>query len=107
MKLLRWMGINLGIEAHKLTSAFEDCNQGIRMNYYPPCLEADKVIGLSPHSDATALTLLVQINQVQGLQIKKGCKWVPVDPIPDAIIVNIGDVLEVISILYISIPSNF
>lgn len=65
------------------------------MNYYPPCMQANKVIGLTPHSDATGLTLLVQVNDVQGLQIKKNNKWVPVKPIPGAIIINIGDVMEV------------
>lgn len=90
------MATNLGIEPDKLTSAFEDCNQGIRMNYYPPCTQADKVIGLTPHSDATGLTLLVQINDVQGLQIKKDGKWIPIQPLAGAIVVNIGDILEVI-----------
>ncbi|KAK6122232.1 hypothetical protein DH2020_044020 [Rehmannia glutinosa] len=97
MRLFSMMAINLGIEPQKLTSAYEDCNQGIRMNYYPPCVHADKVIGLTPHSDATGLTLLIQINQVQGLQIKKDAKWVPIQPISGAIIVNIGDVLEIMS----------
>ena len=55
------------------------------MNYYPPCQQADKVIGLTPHSDATRLTLLVQVNDVQGLQIKKSNTWVPIKPIPGAI----------------------
>lgn len=66
------------------------------MNYYPPCVQADKVIGLTPHSDATGLTLLVQINDVQGLQIKKDGNWIPVHPLAGAIVVNIGDILEVI-----------
>ena len=89
------MAMNLGLDAKKISSLYEDCVQGIRMNYYPPCLRADKVIGLAPHSDATGLTLLVQVNEVQGLQIKKNSKWVPIKPIPGAIIINIGDVMEV------------
>lgn len=99
LKLFTWMAVNLGIEPHKLTYAYEDCNQGIRMNYYPPCVHADKVIGPTPHSDATGLTLLVQINEVQGLQIRKDGKWVPIEPVSGAIIVNIGDILEVMNCL--------
>ncbi|KAJ0802787.1 putative codeine 3-O-demethylase [Helianthus annuus] len=76
---------------------FENCTQGIRMNYYPACPEARKVLGLTPHSDATGLTLLVQVNEVQGPQMKKNSKWVPIKPILGSIIVNIGDVLEVIN----------
>lgn len=95
MSLFRLMTMNLGLGAEKISSLYEDGTQGIRMNYYPPCSQADKVIGFAPHSDATGLTLLVQVNEVQGLQIKKNSKWVPIKPIPGAIIINIGDVMEV------------
>ncbi|KAA8522087.1 hypothetical protein F0562_012599 [Nyssa sinensis] len=95
--LLSLMAVNLGVEQKKFTSMFEDCIQGIRMNYYPPCVLADKVMGLTPHSDATGLTLLIQLNEIQGLQIKKNHKWVPINPVPGAIIINIGDVLEILS----------
>lgn len=94
--LMRLMAKNLGTDLETLASFFEDGTQGIRMNYYPPCAQANKVIGLSPHSDATALTLLIQGNEVEGLQIKKNGKWVPVKPIPGTFIINIGDVIEVI-----------
>ncbi|RVW40671.1 S-norcoclaurine synthase 1 [Vitis vinifera] len=43
------------------------------------------------------LTLLVQLNEVQGLQIKKNGKWIPISPVPGAFIVNIGDVIEIMS----------
>lgn len=62
-----------GPEPGKLTSMLDDGVQGVRMNPYPPCVQANKVMGLTPHSDATGLTLLIQVNDVQGLQIKK--KW--------------------------------
>ena len=67
----------------------------MRMSYYPPCAQAKKVMGLSPHSDSCGLTLLLQVNDVQGLQIKKEGKWVLVNSIPDALVVNIGDAIEV------------
>ncbi|KAK9115750.1 hypothetical protein Sjap_014697 [Stephania japonica] len=88
---------NLGLEPEKLTDHFKYGPQGVRMNYYPPCPQADKVLGISPHSDANGLTLLLQVNEVQGLQIRKNGIWVPVEPIPGALIVNIGDVIEIMS----------
>ncbi|KAK2997439.1 hypothetical protein RJ639_026014, partial [Escallonia herrerae] len=97
MSLLGLMARNLGVNPEELTSKFEDCIQGIRMNYYPPCIHVDKVVGLAPHSDSVGLTLLIQVNEVQGLQIRKNHKWVPIEPIPGAIIINIGDVLEIMS----------
>uniref|UniRef100_A0A0E0F0V6 Fe2OG dioxygenase domain-containing protein n=1 Tax=Oryza meridionalis TaxID=40149 RepID=A0A0E0F0V6_9ORYZ len=66
----------------------------MRVNYYPPCQQADKVIGLSPHTDVVGLTLLLQVNDVNGLQINKDGKWFNVDAINGAIIVNVGDTLE-------------
>ncbi|XP_022718088.1 S-norcoclaurine synthase 1-like [Durio zibethinus] len=95
--LLMLIAKNLGTDPESLASFFEDGTQGIRMNYYPPCAEASRVIGLASHSDATALTLLIQVNDVEGLQIKKNGEWVPVKPIPGAFIINIGDVIEIMS----------
>ena len=44
----------------------------MRMNYYyPPCPEPEKVIGLTPHSDGIGLAILLQSNEVEGLQIRK------------------------------------
>ncbi|XP_062119481.1 S-norcoclaurine synthase 1-like [Humulus lupulus] len=95
--LLKFISRNLGLNSETLTSNFEDGRQGIRINFYPPCVQANKVMGLTPHSDATGLTLLLQVNDVQGLQIKKNGKWILVKPVPDAFIVNIGDVIEIMS----------
>lgn len=52
-------------------------------------------MGLSPHSDAVGLTVLLQVNEVQGLQIKNNDAWVPVKPLPDAFIISIADINEV------------
>lgn len=93
--LLRAMSKNLGLVEEKLSGAFDDCHQSMRMNYYPPCPQASKVIGLSPHSDALALTVLLEITELPGLQIKRNGRWMPVTSLPNAFIVNIGDALEV------------
>ena len=86
----------LGIKEGELSELFKDGNQSMRMNYYPPCPEPEKVIGLTPHSDSVGLTILLQINKVEGLKIKKEGNWINVMPLPNAFIVNIGDILEVI-----------
>ncbi|XP_071724097.1 S-norcoclaurine synthase 1-like [Rutidosis leptorrhynchoides] len=96
--LLRMMAKNLGLESEKnLLNLFEEGRQGLRMGYYPPCVQPKLVVGLTPHSDPTGLTLLLQVNDVQGLQIKKKGKWLPIKPIPDAFIINIGDIIEILS----------
>ncbi|XP_048235164.1 protein SRG1 isoform X2 [Ricinus communis] len=95
--ILAQMAKTLEMEAKEMTEIFEDGHQSIRINYYPPCPQPEKVIGLTPHSDATGLTILLQLNEVEGLQINKNGKWVTVKPIPNAFIINIGDILEIIS----------
>ncbi|XP_030471073.1 S-norcoclaurine synthase 1-like [Syzygium oleosum] len=95
--LLRAMAKNLGLSPDVLASMFEEGIQAIRLNYYPPCKQANEVMGLTPHSDATGLTLLTQLNDVDGLQIKKSDKWLPIKSVPGAFIVNVGDVIEIMS----------
>ncbi|KAF7836601.1 protein SRG1-like [Senna tora] len=97
MAIIEQMGKALKMEEKEMRELFEKGLQSMRMNYYPPCPEPDKVIGLTPHSDAVGLTILLQLNQVEGLQIKKDGMWVPVRPLPNAFILNIGDILEIIS----------
>ncbi|KAL0763180.1 hypothetical protein Bca101_079331 [Brassica carinata] len=88
----------LKIEPKEIEELFGDeLGQKMKMNYYPPCPEPDQVNGLTPHSDATGLTILLQVNEVEGLQIKRDGKWVTVKPLPNAFIVNIGDMLEIIT----------
>ncbi|KAL8091117.1 hypothetical protein AgCh_040280 [Apium graveolens] len=72
-------------------------NEELRTNYYPPCPQADQVIGLAPHSDATGLTILFQLNEIEGLHIRKDGNWIPVKPLPSAFVINIGDVVEVVT----------
>ena len=69
------------------------------MNYYPPCPQPEQVLGFKPLSDGSILTIL-QINEMDGLQIKKVGKQVAVKPLPNAFIVNIGDVLEVTPVIF-------
>lgn len=93
--LLATMSENLGLKQEVIADRCVGGVQSVRMNYYPPCAQADKVIGFSPHSDADLLTLVLQVNHVQGLQIKRNGSWFPVKPVEGALIVNIGDIFEI------------
>ncbi|KAI3945024.1 hypothetical protein MKW92_005597 [Papaver armeniacum] len=87
----------LKIETGVMAELFEGGTQRMRMTYYPPCPQPKHVIGLTPHSDPDGLTILLQLNEVDGLQIRKEKIWVPVKPLSNAFIVNIGDILEIMS----------
>ncbi|XP_057966790.1 protein SRG1-like isoform X3 [Malania oleifera] len=94
MFILAQMAKALKMESEEMKELFEDGGQSMRMNYYPACPQPEQVNGISPHSDATGLTILLQLNEVEGLQIRKDGMWVPLKPVSGAFIVNIGDVLE-------------
>ncbi|XP_027338175.1 codeine O-demethylase-like [Abrus precatorius] len=94
--LVGMLGNMLKINEREL-EGFEDGIQNLRMNYYPPCLQPELVVGLTAHSDASGITILNQVNGVNGLQIKKDGIWIPVNVSSDAFIVNIGDILEIMS----------
>ncbi|KAL1299809.1 hypothetical protein HN51_044352 [Arachis hypogaea] len=96
--IVKQVGIALNMDEKEMRELFEvDGIQSMRMNYYPPCPEPEKVIGLTPHSDGGGLTILLQVSEVEGLQIKKDGIWVPVTPLPNAFIINIGDALEIVT----------
>ncbi|CAI0417981.1 unnamed protein product [Linum tenue] len=63
-------------------------------HYYPYCPQPDLTVGIASHTDPGALTLLLQ-DQVGGLQVKFGEQWVDVVPVRGALVVNIGDLLQV------------
>lgn len=72
--------------------------QILRMGYYPKCSSMpEKVLGFSPHSDGSFLTILLEVNSVQGLQIRWHGAWIPVKPRRDALLVNVGDLLEIMT----------
>ncbi|GMY37829.1 protein SRG1-like [Fagus crenata] len=77
MKILDLMAKALKMEATDMKALFDEGFQSMRMNYYPPCPQPELVIGLNPHSDA-----------IDGM-------WIPVKPLHNAFVVNIGDILEV------------
>lgn len=67
-----------------------------RMNYYPKCPQPELALGLSPHTDPGCFTFILQ-DQVSGLQVNKDGVWTSVPPIQNALVVIIGDQLEIVS----------
>ena len=102
--VLSLLAENLHLKADYFKEKFGDEPMNLmRMNLYPPCRRPDLVVGLSPHSDGGGITLLLQDDHVQGLHVRNKDQWIPVDAIPYALVVNIGDLVEVYLIKFMQI----
>ncbi|KAF7147273.1 hypothetical protein RHSIM_Rhsim03G0034100 [Rhododendron simsii] len=87
---------SLGLKADYLHEDFEKGSQVMAVNCYPACPEPDLALGMPPHSDYGSLTILIQSQP--GLQIMdKNNNWRPVPLIEGALVVQVGDQMEVMS----------
>ncbi|KAL3626408.1 hypothetical protein CASFOL_029957 [Castilleja foliolosa] len=76
-----------------------ECSKGHRIHchYYPSCPEPQLVTGTIEHSDAGFITLLLQSQGICGLQVLYEAQWVDIRPTPGCVVVNIGDLLQLVS----------
>jgi len=64
-----------------------------RVFEYPPSPVTDESWGVGEHTDYGLLTLLAQ-DENGGLQLRTPQGWIDAPPIPGALVVNIGDMLD-------------
>lgn len=76
------------------------CAEGLLSlcHYYPACPEPELTLGTTKHSDNCFLTVLLQ-DDIGGLQGLYQDKWIDIPPVPGALVVNIGDLLQASSLL--------
>ncbi|XP_008799053.2 1-aminocyclopropane-1-carboxylate oxidase-like [Phoenix dactylifera] len=101
-KVMEAMDVNLGLEKGYIKKAFSGNGRhepffGTKVSHYPPCPRPDLVNGLRAHTDAGGVILLFQDDQVGGLQILRNGRWIDVQPVENAIVINVGDQIEVLS----------
>eukprot|EP00253_Pinus_taeda_P012811 PITA_12811 len=97
LRLLAAISEALGLDSNYLNKILGKHSHMMSINYYPPCPNPDLTIGAASHSDASAITVLMQSDNVSGLQVFRNGKWASVEPIADAFVVNLGDQLQVVS----------
>ncbi|XP_073009630.1 1-aminocyclopropane-1-carboxylate oxidase homolog 1-like [Typha latifolia] len=75
-----------------------ECAKGLNVvsHYYPPCPEPELTFGNGRHSDPDFLTILLQ-DQIGGLQILHQDQWCDVPPTHGALVINLGDILQLIT----------
>ncbi|KAL5746544.1 hypothetical protein ACOSP7_027690 [Xanthoceras sorbifolium] len=104
-KLLEVLMENIGV---KPDNAKIDALTGfklVNMNYYPTCPDPNLTVGVGRHSDMGALTVLLQ-DGIGGLYVKveeeiedvgKKGEWMEIPPVDGALVINVGDALQIIS----------
>jgi isopenicillin N synthase-like dioxygenase len=102
-RLLEALCVALGQPPKTLNASFaKNHSSFLRFNYYPvlgdeyvDCTEGSLgKLGIHPHTDSGALTVLAQ-DDVAGLQVKKDGGWHTVTPDQDSLIINLGDMMQV------------
>ncbi|KAE8685359.1 zinc finger family protein [Hibiscus syriacus] len=85
------LGLECGYFGDKLSESMM-----LSVSHYPPCPDPSLTLGLSKHCDPDLITILHQ-GGVKGLQVFNNGEWISVEPFHNAFVVNIGNLLQVIS----------
>lgn len=94
--LMRAVAVSLDVAPDFFADKYRKPLQRTQIIYYPPQppnSDAD-LFGLAPHTDFGCLTLLWQDDN-GGLEVleRASQSWIPAPPIPDTLVVNVGDLL--------------
>ncbi|XP_052626056.1 1-aminocyclopropane-1-carboxylate oxidase homolog 1 [Lactuca sativa] len=94
--ILELMSESLGLAPNHLLDM--GCVEEIQVtgHYYPPCPQPELTIGTTEHTDAGFITILQQ-DDIGGLKVFYQNQWTDVRPIPGALVVNAGDLLQLVT----------
>ncbi|CAN1796048.1 1-aminocyclopropane-1-carboxylate oxidase homolog 1 [Linum perenne] len=95
--LFELLSEGLGLESNHLKDM--GCMEavGFGLHYYPACPQPELAVGFVEHTDIDFLTVILQ-DEIGGLQVKRHNSWIDVPCMPGAMVVNIGDMLQVITL---------
>jgi isopenicillin N synthase-like dioxygenase len=92
-QLLWAFAVALGEDPDTFTRHATKTPSQLRLVHYPYNPDAEDVLGIGAHTDYECFTLLKPT--APGLEVLNGAgEWIDVPPLPDAFVVNIGDMLE-------------
>ncbi|MCF4164361.1 isopenicillin N synthase family oxygenase [Zavarzinia compransoris] len=94
--LLRAFALSMGEEAGLFDAMVTKPPSQLRLVHYPFDPAAKDATGIGAHTDYECFTLLHVT--APGLEVMNGLgQWIDVPPLPGAFVVNIGDVMEVLT----------
>ncbi|KAL2998966.1 hypothetical protein AAZX31_09G131700 [Glycine max] len=75
-----------------------DCAEALYIlgQYYPQWPEPELTMGITKHTDCDFMTILLQ-DMIVGLQILHENQWINVPPVRGALVVTIGDILQLVT----------
>ena len=97
--MLRALALGLGLKDEEFILNFHDQKENeLSLRHYPPVdedtIKSGELDRLGAHTDYDSFTLLWQ-DQVGGLEVKdKSGKWIDVQAVEGALVMNIGDMLQ-------------
>lgn len=99
MRLLAAIASNLGADAQALARGFDAAHTSfLRLNHYPRQPHGpgatERAFGVGEHTDSGALTVLLQ-DERPGLEVLRDGRWHLVPPQAGALVINIGDIVQV------------
>ena len=103
-RILRSISLSLGMPSEALDPCFApEHTSFLRLNYYPECptparptdasVAREGHLGVNQHTDSGAVTVLFQ--DQPGLEVFHEKAWKLIEPRRDALVINIGDIVQV------------
>jgi isopenicillin N synthase-like dioxygenase len=93
-RVLRALALHIGVPEHYFDDKTDQGNSILRPIHYPPITEANiPNVRAGAHEDINFITLLVGAS-AEGLEVLSEGEWLPITTEGDAIVVNIGDMLQ-------------
>lgn len=94
-EMMRLFALALGLDERWFDDKVDRPISNLFANHYPPLREQPEPdqLRIGEHTDYGSLTLLYQRDAVGGLEVSLDGSWIPIAPIPDSFVVNIGDLM--------------
>ncbi len=93
-KLLSAIARYLKLDPHWFDPAVKDGNSVLRLLHYPPVTEDAPNVRAGAHEDINLITLLLGAEEAGLELLDKDGRWLPVKPPKNAMVVNVGDMLQ-------------